>query len=394
MANSYVNEAYHSTARRYQTGSQQKGGRGPGVTRPPTISGQHRNWQENRESILAQAEVAGEEIRPRRSRPCGNGVSGVVGAREMKKAKASTANDFKSLWKLGGLGPWRLTCDVAGEIRANDSFGRASELAFDFLFALFPLILFMLTLFGLFASRSVELQNDFLSYFAELVPPIVFELLKKTAAELAANAGGGKLTFGIVVALWFGSGGVSSMMSSLNLAYRAREARSWFERRVVAFGLTFAISILVLAALFIVLVSGQFVDWLGAELNLQPITVALSKAFEWPAALFFVILSYSLIYFYGRVRKERRPWHWLTPGSVFGGFVWLLSSVGFRMYIHFFNSYGVLYGSLGAVMILLAWLYLAGLAFLIGAEINARIERAVSDARCRAEPAVGLATGA
>jgi membrane protein len=312
----------------------------------------------------------------------------------MKKAKSSTAKDFKSLWKLGGLSPWRLTCDVASEIRANDFFGRASELAFDFLFALFPLILFMLTLFGLFASRSAELQNDFLSYFADLVPPIVFELLKKTAVELVANADGGKLTFGIVVALWFGSGGVSSMMSSVNLAYRVQEARSWLKTRIVACGLTFAISILVLAALFIVLISGQFVDWLGAELNLQPITVALSKVLQWPAALFFVIVSYSLIYFCGRNRKERRRWHWLTPGAVFGGFVWLLSSVVFRIYIRFFNSYGLLYGSLGAVMILLAWLYLAGLAFLIGAEINARIERAVSDPRFRAERAEELTTGA
>jgi membrane protein len=295
---------------------------------------------------------------------------------EVENAKASTAKNLKSFRKLGGLTPWQLTRNVAGEIHANNFFGRASELAFDFLFALFPLILFMLTLFGLFASRSSELQHDFLSYFSDFVPPIAFELLKKTTAELEANAGGGKLTLGIVVALWFASGGVSSMISALNLAYRVREARSWLKIRIVAFGLTFTISILVLAALFIVLVSGRLVDWLGVELHLQPIIVVLWEALQWPAALFFVIVSYSLIYFYGRDPNERRHWHWLTAGSVFGGFVWLLSSLGFRIYIRFFNSYGLLYGSLGAVMILLAWLYLAGLAFLIGAEINAHIERA------------------
>jgi len=112
----------------------------------------------------------------------------------------------KSLWNLGGLTPRQLTRNVVSEIRANNFFGRASELAFDFLFALFPLILFMLTLFGIFASHSLELQNDFLSYFAEFVPPMAFQLLKETTAELGANAGGGKLTFGILAALWFASG--------------------------------------------------------------------------------------------------------------------------------------------------------------------------------------------
>jgi membrane protein len=294
----------------------------------------------------------------------------------MKKTKPSAARRPESLWRLGGLTPRQLARNVVSDIRANNFFGRAAELAFDFLFALFPLILFMLTLFGLFASRRVELQDQFLSNFADFVPPVVFQLLKRTTAELAANADGGKLTFGLVVALWFASGGVSSMISGLNLAYRVKRERSWFRVRTLAIGLTLAISILLLAALFMVLVGDRFVGWLGEELGLQPIVVAIWAALQWPASIFFVMMSYSLIYFFGPDPKTVRHWHWLSPGTAFGAFVWLASSVGFRVYIHFFNTYGVLYGSLGAVMILLAWLYLVGLAFLIGGEINAEIERA------------------
>jgi membrane protein len=294
-----------------------------------------------------------------------------------KKPGSSSQSQVESPWGLGGLTPWLLTRRVIGEIRSNNFLGRASELAFDFLFALFPLILFMVTLFGLFASRSAELQNDFLSYFADFLPPLAFQLLRKTTVELAANASDGMLTFSIVTALWFASSGVSSIISALNLAYHVQEARSWLKVRLIALGLTFLISILLLSALFAVLVGSHFVDWVGVKLRLQPFVVAIWKGLQWPAAVFFVLVSYSLIYFFGPDLRERR-WFWITPGSAFGASVWLVVSVGFRMYLHFFNSYTDLYGSLGAVMVLLAWLYLTGLAFLVGGEINAEIDRVVA----------------
>lgn len=278
---------------------------------------------------------------------------------------------------MGGLSPQQLISSVVGEVAAHNFFGRASELAFDFLFALFPLILFMLNLFGLFASRSAELQSDFLSYFGDFVPPVAFQLLTKTTAELAANASGRKLTFGILLAVWFASGGVSSMISALNLSYRIREARSWLKVRIAALGLTVVIAILLLAALFMVVMSGHFVDWLGRELGLQRVIVDVWRALQWPAALFFVMVSHSLIYYWGPDLKERH-WHWITPGSAFGVLVWLASSVLFRIYLRFFNTYSASYGSLGAVMILLVWLYVTGLAFLIGGEINAEIDRAIA----------------
>jgi membrane protein len=281
------------------------------------------------------------------------------------------------LWGLAGLNPWLLARNVVGEIRSNNFLGRASELAFDFLFALFPLILFMVTIFGLFASRSAELLDDFLSYFADFLPPLAFQLLRKTTIELSADASGGMLTFAIVTALWFASGGVNSMISAMNLAYRVREARSWLKVRLIAVGLTLCISILLLTAMFAVLVGSHFVDWVGMKLRLQPFVVFIWKVVQWPAAVFFVLVSYSLIYFFGPDLRERR-WFWITPGSAFGALVWLAASVGFRVYLHFFDSYSALYGSLGAAMILLAWLYVTGLAFLVGVEINAEIERVAS----------------
>jgi membrane protein len=290
------------------------------------------------------------------------------------KSRPSSQGQFTSLWKLCGLTPWLLVRSVVGEIRSNNFLGRASELAFDFLFALFPLMLFMVTMFGLFASRSADLLDAFLSYFADLLPPLAFQLLKKTTVELAADASGGMLTLAIVTALWFASGGVNSMISALNLANHVQETRFWLKVRLIALALTFSISILLLTALLAVLVGGHLVDWVGMKLRLQPFVVAIWEILQWPASVFFVLVSYSLIYFFGPNLHERR-WFWITPGSAFGALVWLVASVGFRAYLHFFDSYSALYGSLGAVMVLLAWLYVTGLAFLIGAEINAEIER-------------------
>jgi membrane protein len=286
----------------------------------------------------------------------------------------------ESIWKLGGLSLWQLTQRVVRRIRDDDLLGRASELAFNFLLALFPLLLFMLALFGLFASRSAELQNSLLFYFADFLPPGAFQLLKEIINELATNAAGGKLTAGIALALWFASGGMSSMISILNAAYGVRESRPWLRMQLLALGLTISISILLLGALFIVLAGGNIADWIGAKLQLMPTIVLIWKGVQWIAAVGFVILSFSLVYYCGPTFGKRR-WYSATPGSIFGALLWLIASTGFRAYLYFFNNYTETYGSLGALMILVVWLYVISLAFLVGGLINAETERASAAAR-------------
>jgi membrane protein len=260
----------------------------------------------------------------------------------------------------------------------NDIFGQAAELAFYFLFALFPLVLIMMTLFGLFASQRIELQNNLLSYFAGLLPSAAFQIVRRVVGELASHASGEKLTLGIVSALWGVSGGINAMIKSLNLAYRVHETRPWFKVRAIALGLSMLISTLLLMALFMALVGSDFVAWLGNGLQLHPWVVLLWKSVQLPAALVFVVISCALIYQWGPDLSERRRWNWLTPGSAFGALIWLVASFGFRIYLRFFNNYSATYGSVGAIMILLIWLYVAGLAYLIGGQINAEIEHAES----------------
>jgi membrane protein len=295
----------------------------------------------------------------------------------MAPSGSSTGKQLESIWKLGGLTLSQLTRRVVHGIQDDDLFGRASELAYNFLLALFPLLLFILTLFGLFA-RSSELQSSLLSYFADFLPSSAFQLLKAITIEMAANATSGKLTFGIVLTLWFASGGTSSMISTLDAIYHVRQSRGWFRGRLIALELTVAILVLLITSLFIVLVGGHFTDWIGMKLHLTSIVMTAWKGLQWAAVVLFLTLSFSLIYYFGPSLEQRR-WHWITLGSIFGGCLWLAASAGLRVYLHFFNTYTATYGSLAAMMILLAWLYVTGLAFLIGGEINAQIERAAMD---------------
>jgi membrane protein len=291
----------------------------------------------------------------------------------MAPSGSSTGKQLGSIWKPGGLTFWQLVRRVVHGINDDDLFGRASELAYNFLLALFPLLLFILTLFGLFA-RGSELQRSLISYFADFLPPPAFQLLKAIMSEMAANATSGKLTFGIVLTLWFASGGTSSMISTLDAVYHVRESRSWFRRRIIALALTIAILTLLIASLFLVLVGGHFSDWIAIKFHLMSIVVIVWEGLQWVALVLFLTLAFSLIYYFGPSLEQRR-WHWMTPGSIFGSFLWLAASAGLRVYLHFFNTYTATYGSLGAMMILLVWLYVTGLAFLIGGEINAQIER-------------------
>jgi len=167
------------------------------------------------------------------------------------------------------------------------------------------------------------------------------------------------------------------MISVLNGAYRVRESRSWLRAHAIALGLTIAISLLLVSALVMVLLGGQVAEFAGAKLHLGSFAVMAWKVLQWPAALFLLVFAFSLIYYFGPDVKEQH-WYWITPGSVFGVALWLAASFGLRAYIHFFNTYSKTYGSLGAVIILLLWFYVTGLAFLIGAEINSEIEQAAA----------------
>jgi membrane protein len=259
-------------------------------------------------------------------------------------------------------------------INDHDIFGSAAQLSYYFLLALFPLLLFLMSLLGYFAEAGSELRNKLITYLATVMPSSAITLVHTTLDEITQATGGGKLSLGILAALWAASNGMGAISDTLNDAYGVKEQRSWWKVRLVSIGLTITVSILIVAALAIVLFGGQLGERVATHFGFSGAFTVVWKILQWPIALFFLLLTFDLIYsFAPDVRRRKKKW-W-TLGSVAAVVIWLLVSFGFRLYLHFFNSYSVTYGSLGALIVLMLWFYFTGLAILIGGEINSELEQ-------------------
>lgn len=260
-------------------------------------------------------------------------------------------------------------------INDHDIFGRAAQLSYYFLLAVFPLLLFLMTLLGYFAQAGSELRNKLITYLAAVMPSSAVTLVQTTLDEISKARGGGKLSLGLLAALWAASNGMGAISDTLNVAYGVKETRPWWKVRIVAIFLTVAVSISIVMALAIVLYGGLIGDRVAAHFGFTAAFTFGWTVLQWPIALLFLFLTFDLIYYFAPdIRRRKR--NWWTVGSVVAVVLWLLVSLGFRLYLHFFNSYSVTYGSLGALIVLMLWFYFTGLAILIGGEINSELEPA------------------
>ena len=296
----------------------------------------------------------------------------------MGKSGLTTAEQISSLWALGGLTVPQFLTDVWERVNRDDVLGRAGQLAYNFFLAIFPLLLFLISVFGVLASRGTVLRTQLFNALSQALPPEAFRLTAKTVNEIIASSGSGKTLFGALFFLWSATTATTTMISVLNAAYHVYDSRPWYKVRAVALGLTLCLCVLIVVALTVVLFGGQLAQLLSTKTGAGTVVPASWKVLQWALALFALSLSFSLVYYFGPDVKEQH-WYWITPGSVVGVLLWFLSSLGFRAYLHFFNTYNKTYGSLGAVIILLLWFYVTGLAFLLGGEINAAIEHAAAE---------------
>jgi membrane protein len=284
-----------------------------------------------------------------------------------------------SLWKLSGISVAKLAKRVWSEIQKDDVFGRAAQLSYYFLLALFPLLIFLTSILGIVIGSESGPRSSLFNYLAQVMPPSAFQLIESTMLEISKASSGGKLSFGLLAALWAASNGMGAITEALNVAYGVKETRPWWKHRLMAIGLTIALSVLIITALLLVLYGGLIVDMLAHNYALGSFFVLSWKIAQWPIVLAFMLLAFALIYYFAPDLREQK-WMWITPGAVLGVLLWLLVSFGFRLYLNFFDSYSNTYGSLGAVIILMLWLYLTGVAVLVGGELNSELESVAAEA--------------
>lgn len=266
----------------------------------------------------------------------------------------------------------------------DDIFGRSAQLSYYFLLALFPLLLFLITLFGYIDGAGSFLRHKLISYLGDVMPASAFHLVVGTIDQVTNGRGGGKLSFGLLFALWAASSGVNALGQALNAAYDVSETRPWWKVRLISVALTIALVVLITCSLLIVLYGGRLGRFLAAFIHEGHAFSVAWKILQWPIAPAFVFLAFALIYrFAPNVRAKSRDRRlaasdyrrrWLSPGIGVAVVTWLLVSLGFRLYLHFFDSYRITYGSLGAVIILMLWFYLTGAAILLGGEVNCEWE--------------------
>ncbi len=284
-----------------------------------------------------------------------------------------------SLWKLGGLSVKDLAVRVYNEIWDDGLLDSAAQLAYYFLFALFPLLIFLTSIFGFVVSGDNNLQKDLFRYLGTVLPSSALDLVSSVITEVGQSSSGGKLTIGLFLALWAASSGMEALTQSLNKTYEIKESRSWWWRRLISIFLTIVLAILIISALIVILFGGQITDYVSLHFGFGFFLTTAWQILQYLIVLAFVLLAFALIYYVSPDVKEQN-FSFITPGAIVGIALWLLVSLGFRLYLSYFNSYSATYGSLGAVIILMLWLYFTGAAILIGGEINSEIENAVAEA--------------
>jgi membrane protein len=283
---------------------------------------------------------------------------------------------LRSLWYLEGI-PVRVIAKHTWHSLLDDNLvGRAAELGFFFIFALFPSLFTATALLGLAARSASQIYYSLLGYLAIVIPRAAMGTVLETFNETTVAATSGKLTFGLVFAVWSASVGFSAIQDSLNVVYRVKESRSYLAARLSAIGVTIILMVLVTLMLSAMLVADLLARLAYVRVYhrlLAEMVAYTARGLSWLFAIIFLSLFFAVIYYFAPDVKTSR-WHWLTPGASIGIIGWLLGSIGLRIYVHYFNNYSVTYGGLGAVIILLTWFYLTGLMLLLGAEINSEIE--------------------
>ncbi|WP_407315535.1 YihY/virulence factor BrkB family protein [Pseudomonas sp. nanlin1] len=264
---------------------------------------------------------------------------------------------------------WRVLVRTVKEFVDDEMSTYASALAYQMLFSLFPFLLFLIALIGFLHLP------DFFSWLrlqSELVlPPQALEQVNPVIDQLQQSKGG-LLSIGIVIALWTASAGVRLMMSAMNAAYDVVEGRPAWKRIPLSVFYTIGIAGMLLAAAALMVTGPQVITWLAAQIGMEDFIVTLWTILRWPLIVILMMIAVAVTYY--AMPDVKQDFRFITPGSVLAVVVWIVASLGFGYYVKTFADYNAMYGSIGAIIVLLLYFYISAAVLLLGAEMNAVIE--------------------
>jgi membrane protein len=268
--------------------------------------------------------------------------------------------------------PWKqFVRDLYHALTHDNVYNGAAALGFYLTLAIFPALILTMAIIPYLPIERVD--EAILDLLQQALPGEAAELMTGVVGEVTGERRGGLLSFGILGTVWAASTGMYAIMQQLNISYDVEEARSFVRGRATALALSLSFGVLVIGAFSLVVLGGIIQDWIGDRFGFSAALLNFFAALRWVIIVLALLAGFALIYRYAP-NVERR-FAFVTPGSVLGVALLVAASLGFAFYTQNFGDYGATYGSIGAVIVLMLWLYIAGLVILLGAEVNLLLER-------------------
>ncbi len=271
---------------------------------------------------------------------------------------------------LNGVSPIQFGRDLAKEISEDNVFNGAAALAYYLTLAMFPAIILLMSIIPYLPIENVD--QAIMDLLGQAMPAEAYTMVEGVVTEVTENRRGGLLSFGILGTLWAASTGMYAIMQQLNITYDVKEGRNFFFARLTATALSLMFGVLILGAFSLIVLGGVIEQWIAGSLGSSQVLLLFFAAFRWVMIVLALLLGFALIYKFAPNVEQK--FIFITPGSVIGVVLLVVASLGFAIYTSNFADYNATYGSLGAMIILMLWLYITGLVILLGSEINALIE--------------------
>lgn len=262
------------------------------------------------------------------------------------------------------------------KIKKDDAFALASQLAYYLVLSFFPFMLFLMTLAG-FSRLS---SRDILEGLNVMLPKSVLELTRLTVEEIFDNRYLGLLWVSILLMIWTSSSAFKAVIKSVNKAYDFKEDRSFVKLSIISMLGIFGLAVIIILALGMLVFGNVIGEYIKNNNSFYQLLIILWNIFRY--AFIVVVMIFIFIVIYKLAPAKRLTWKEVIPGAVFSTLGWVVVSFGFSFYIDNFNNYSRFYGSLGAVFILMTWLFIISIIFILGVEINfvmAEIKNKIKD---------------
>ncbi|HMI02436.1 MAG TPA: YihY/virulence factor BrkB family protein [Pedobacter sp.] len=258
------------------------------------------------------------------------------------------------------------------EIGKDSLVNKASSLAYNFMLAIFPAIIFLFTLIP-FIPKSIGFQEQLMKLIILVLPADAYGAFSTTLDEIVNKQNSGLLSFGFILSLFFATNGVHSLMMAFNKSSLIIETRSWLKQRLMAVALTLIIAFSVIVCIVAMTVGEIALNYIDTELNIKDaLTTFAIQLTRWTLLGILYFVTISILYRYGPAHAKK--WKFFSAGSWLATILAFLTIWGFSFYINNFSSYNKVYGSIGTLIVIMIWLYLNSLILLVGFELNASVD--------------------